>query len=127
MALKLNTASLNRVLRNIQREGDKLGKKGEAALFIEAQEILTRSRQEFVPVDQGILRSDSGVTKPVMTPGGPEVTIWYGAGPAKDYAVVQHERMDFKHDDGGPKYLERPLLEAVSGMAKRLGRKVKLK
>jgi len=127
MALKLNTASLNRVLRNIKIEGDKLGKKAGAALFIEGQEILTRSRQDFVPTDLGILKSDSGVTPPSRTSKGPEVTIWYGAGPAKDYAVVQHERTDFKHDDGGPFYLERPLLEAVSGMAKRLGRKVKLK
>ncbi len=125
MALRIDTASLNRVLGNIKKVGDRAAKEATAALFIEAQEILTRSRQDFVPVDMGILRSDSGVTNPTRSAKA-EVTIWYGAGPAEKYAIPQHERLDFKHTVGGPKYLERPLLEAVSGMAARLGKRVNL-
>jgi hypothetical protein len=52
------------------------------------------------------------------------VTLSYG-GPASDYAVVQHERLDYKHSVGGPKYLERPLLEAASGMGERIAKKIR--
>ena len=111
--------------RSIMTEGKLLSAKAGAALFIEGQEILTRSRQSFVPVDQGILMNDSGVTKPQMEGGQVVVGIWYGDGPAKDYAVPQHERMDFSHANGGPKYLERPVLEASNGMARRLSARMK--
>jgi len=38
---------------------------------------------------------------------------------------VQHERLDYKHSVGGPKYLERPLLEAASGMGERIAKKIR--
>ena len=60
-----------------------------------------------------------------MDGGNVVVGIWYGDGPAKDYAVPQHERTDFKHTTGGPKYLERPVLEAAGGMARRLASRIK--
>jgi len=103
---KLDQSSLRRVLKNIERQGDVFSKKAASALRIEAEEILTRSRSE-VPVDQGILRNDSGVEGPQKNGDRIEVGVWYGDGPAKDYAVPQHERMDFSHVNGGPKYLER--------------------
>lgn len=126
MAFKLDTGSVNRVLGNIEKAGEKLGSQAEAALFLEAQEILTRSRRDFVPVDLGILRADSDVTNPRRSKNGSQVTIWYGAGPARKYAVPQHERLDFKHKVGGPKYLERPLLEAAGDLDRRLARRIKL-
>ena len=124
-AFRLDPNSVKRVLGNTRREMDAISKKAASELFVEAEEILTRSRAEFVPVDQGILRADSGVTQPEQDGDSLKLTIWYGAGPARDYAVVQHEQMDFKHGVGGPKYLERPLLEAISGMGQRIASRVK--
>ncbi len=121
----LDKTSVRRVMEKIKRQGDVFSAKAGAALFIEGQEILTRSRQSFVPVDQGILRQDSGVTRPEREGGKIVVGIWYGDGPARDYAVPQHERTDFRHVSGGPKYLERPVLEASNGLARRLAGRMK--
>lgn len=60
-----------------------------------------------VPQDEGILKSTGTVS------GGeqvfnPEVKLSFG-GPAAPYALVQHERMDFHHEIGEPRYLVRGL------------------
>ncbi len=99
----------------------------EAALFEEAEAIMARSKDEFVPVDEGILRASGHVQLPVRTGGDVSVTLAYG-GPAEAYAVIQHERLDFNHPHGGgPKYLERPLVEAVPGMGDRIAARIREK
>jgi hypothetical protein len=82
------------------------------SLYRSAERVMTVSKQEYVPVEKGILRSSGHVEKPVLRPGRIEVILGYG-GPAKAYALVQHERLDFKHKVGQAKYLERPLLKNV--------------
>ena len=94
------------------------------ALVAEAEAIMTRSKQSFVPVDTGVLRASGHVSMPDVSGDDVSVTLSYG-GPASDYAVVQHERLDYKHSVGGPKYLERPLLEAASGMGERIAKKIR--
>lgn len=95
-------------LSNLAR---KYPKKAKAALVMWGERVMTRSKDEFVPVDLGTLRS-SGHVKPHS---GKKIGIdlAYG-GPAEAYAIVQHENPDFQHTVGEDKYLEKPLLEAAS-------------
>lgn len=89
-------------------------------LYREAQGILSDS-QPLVPVEFGTLKGSGHVTMPTVSIHGVEVTIGYG-GAARDYAIIQHERLDFQHPRGGQaKYLEQPALEHGATMGERLG------
>lgn len=57
-----------------------------------------------VPVDLGPLRASGQVTGP----NNGVVVLSFG-GPSADYALIQHERMDFAHDVGEARYLVRGL------------------
>lgn len=105
-----------------------------AALLQEAESIMNESRESFVPIDQNILRASGQVEKPKIFPFGASVTMGYG-GAAEAYALAIHEHpspasppswaagVNFKR--GGPKYLEKPVRNAVPGMAIRLAVKMK--
>jgi hypothetical protein len=60
-----------------------------------------------VPVDTGALRSTGLVEGPEVT-STPRVTLSFG-GPAAPYALAQHERLDYQHRVGEPRYLVRGL------------------
>ena len=122
----------DRQLRDVLR---KLGPRARAsaggALYREAQRIMARSRDEFVPVDLGVLKSTGRVAEPEDVAGAVVVVMGYGgpAGPGlrtRDgkewvgYAVVVHEDLTARHEVGQAKYLERPALEAMGGMGARL-------
>jgi hypothetical protein len=100
----------------ILRKLDRLAQQGPNAiagsLFRQGEKIMGRSKEEFVPVDLGVLKASGHVQLPEIN--GDEITVVMGyGGPAEAYALVQHERLDFNHPNGGgPKYLERPLMEA---------------
>lgn len=57
-----------------------------------------------VPVDEGVLRSTGRVTGPE----GNEVEWSYG-GAAAPYAIVQHERLDFRHTVGEARWMIRAI------------------
>lgn len=119
------------------------------ALRVEAEEIMTRSKQEYVPVDLGTVRS-SGHVKPVETRGKEiSVTLVYGNA-AAPYALSIHEhpsrhsppawrgkrpeqilsvrqRRPWVLSPGGgrgPKYLNRPMKRAIPGMGDRIARQM---
>ncbi len=111
------------------------------ALIDTGNDILTDSRDNYVPYDQGELRDDSGVAE--TDDEDLSITIWYGDGPARAYALSIHETPS-SHDPlswkqhqasggnivfkiGGPKYLEKPLFAAVNGMAERIAEKISLR
>jgi hypothetical protein len=87
-----------------------------AALFQEANVILTASKQDYVPVDTGALRASGFVEPPVVTPEGGSVTLGFG-GPSAPYAVIVHEDLTKRHPVGQAKYLEIPLRARIEGMA----------
>lgn len=90
-----------------------------SAVFQEAERIMTEAKTQYVPVDTGVLRDSGFVSPPEI--GGMEVSVTLGfGGAASAYALVQHERLDYTHTVGGPKYLERPVLNATNGMEDRL-------
>lgn len=95
------------------------------ALFVEANRIMTISKRDHVPVDQGTLRASGFVARPAVTKRKAAVTMGYG-GAAAQYALVQHERTDFRHTVGGPKYLERPVRAARRGIGRRMAKHLDL-
>lgn len=81
------------------------------SLYRQGEAIMARSKQDFVPVDLGVLRDSGYVAMPQYDGQGVTVEIGFG-GAAADYAVVQHEDVSLHHPNGGEaKYLEKPLLE----------------
>lgn len=82
-------------------------------LYQKAEDIMAKSKAEYVPVNTGALRG-TGHVQPVIYDGSGGVTVIMGyGGPAAPYAGVVHERMDMVHPVGGAKYLERPYLTEV--------------
>jgi hypothetical protein len=111
-----------RKLRKLERTyPDKM----ELAITVEAELIMTRSKSSFVPVRLGALRTSGHVEKAERVGRIVLVRLVYG-GVSAPYAIIQHERLDFQHKVGEAKYLERPLNQAVPGMAKRMARTLDL-
>jgi hypothetical protein len=83
----------------------------EAGVYELGNDILGDAQENYVPVDEAILKGSGYVTLPE---GDDEVssTIGFG-GPASDYAEVQHERPDFQHTVGQWKYLETPFMNRI--------------
>lgn len=76
-------------------------------------ELLSRvlpASQELVPVDTGDLRDTAYVDGPFIVEGGVGVTFGYGDSDV-NYALLQHENLDFAHPNGGQaKFAETALL-----------------
>jgi len=101
------------------------------ALYRRAEAIMTRSKNEFVPVEFGVLRDSGHVNPPTRERTAVRVTMAYG-GAAAAYAIAVHEHpsrfsppswqgVTVHFASGrGPKYLERPLFEAVRTLAEDL-------
>jgi hypothetical protein len=115
-----------------RRAPDRIGQ----ALRLEAEAIMTRSKREFVPVDLGVLRSSGHVQDVQRSGRDVSVTLAFG-GAAEAYALPVHEHpsehsppswgdgdVAFSPGGRGPKYLERPMREAIRGMADRIGERV---
>ena len=76
-------------------------------LYQKAEEIMTRSKAEFVPVDTGVLRASGRVDVPRKVGGKVRVKMGYG-GAAQAYAWIQHQNTQYEHKVGGPFYLITP-------------------
>ena len=90
-------------------------KAGVMALREFAETEMTEAKRR-TPVDTGVLRA-SGFVSPVED----GVRLAYG-GAASDYAIYVHENLDANHPVGEAKYLERPVLEALPGLAERVAK-----
>lgn len=93
------------------------------ALYAEAELIMTESKKQ-CPVDTGTLRSTGYVEEPEHSGDQATVQMGYG-GPAAPYAVVQHERLDFKHKVGKAKYLEDPVKAAAPKLPRALAERLR--
>lgn len=117
--MPITLQGLSQTITGFQTQGNLLRKAMILAVEKERHDIFAQS-QLLVPVDTGALRG-SGETPPVTVSGTMiHAEITYG-NTAVQYAVPQHERTDFFHTHGEAKYLERPLLAAAEGYARRLG------
>lgn len=104
-----------------------------AAIYQEAQIEMTESKRRCpvspLPAPRGVvpgtLRDSGQVGRPERQGNNISVTLGYG-GAAEDYAVVQHENLDFHHTTGEAKFLESVLNESRPYMAGRIARRVDL-
>jgi hypothetical protein len=94
------------------------------ALYQEGWFIMGESKAKFVPVDRGPLRASGHVLPPQKDQGGIVVIMGYG-GPAVKYAIIQHERLTYKHRVGQAKYLERPALARAAVMDKKIAARLR--
>lgn len=105
------------------------------ALNRQGEIIMTDSKQNYVPVDEGELRASGHVVtdKERITTtlgyGGPAGIGNQGPTNREDvgYAVRQHENPNYKHTVGEDKYLEKPFMKAVPKLAANLARDIKQK
>lgn len=128
--------------RSMQRKLNRLVAQFEnrlpVALQTEAELIMTKSKQDFVPVDLGTLRA-SGHVERVRREGKTLIVRLVYGGPSAPYALAVHEHLSahspptwrgvtvtFGPGDRGPKYLERPIVDAAPGMPARLAARLKL-
>lgn len=107
-----------------------------SAQYAEAQIEMTEAKRRTpvspVPAPKGVvpgtLRASGMVHEPERRGRSIKTTLSFG-GPgsgAEDYAVIQHENLDFEHTTGQAKYLESVLNESAPYMAQRLARRLKL-
>jgi hypothetical protein len=102
-------------------------KEAAGALYEVAEEVMTDSKENYCPVapiQGGTLKNSGFVEAPDLRVGDISVKIGYG-GQAEDYAVVQHERLDYRHTTGEAKYLEKPVMKAQSDLDQRVGDRLK--
>ena len=105
-----------------------LGARGQDALagamVRKAEEIIGDSKENYVPVRDGILRNSGFVDQPKKQgPLGVTVELGFG-GPTAPYALVQHEG-DFSHTVGQKKYLEIPFNLALRTLDKDLAKDIR--
>lgn len=104
--------------------GREIPEKTGAALFQVGEEIMALAKEKYVPVDLGPLRASGFVRYDNRFK---EITVKLGFGGASaPYALIQHENMNYRHTTGGPKYLERPVMERADSIGKDVAEKVKL-
>jgi hypothetical protein len=121
--MKVDLHDVDAVVAKLADLGPQAREQAAGALFEIAEEIIAQS-QLLVPVDLGTLKNSKFVEPPHHTTHDISVTMGYG-GQAKDYAIVQHERLDFHHTVGQAKYLETPFVEARRVVLTRLASKIR--
>lgn len=104
-----------------------------SAIFVEANIEMTEAKRRTpvspLPAPKGVvpgtLRASGTVHKPVRDGRNISVTMSFG-GAASDYAVVQHENLDYFHTTGQAEYLVSVLRESRAFMPARIARRVDL-
>lgn len=123
MALKPGTTSVQIVgFEDLQRKLQRLGAGAihmlGRALYEEAEGMMGDSKQHYVPVDTGVLRSTGHVLLPDIRHNQVTVDMGFG-GPAAPYAITQHEE-NYHHTVGERKYLETPVYRRVPSAPRRM-------
>ena len=122
--LSFEVTGLEAVIRRFQHYHQLLLLAFGSALYQEGEAIKTAA-QKIVPHDVGTLESSAFVPPPVYIGDNVSVTIGFG-GAAKEYALEQHENLDYQHDEGRQaKYLEEPFIAAQAGMSERVAQKIR--
>lgn len=107
--VKFTISGLDEARKKLSALAKNYPKKLKTGLVTWGEIVMTRSKEEFVPIDTGALKN-SGMVTPA--PDRIAITLSYG-GAASAYAVPVHENPHAHHPVGEYKYLEKPLLEAA--------------
>ncbi len=77
--------------------------------------IVMAESQKIVPYEFGDLHDSGETDRPEVNGGRVSVVLHYGGG-SVDYALIQHENMEYSHPRGGQsKFLEQPLSAWTAG------------
>ncbi len=104
--LRIRLVGAAKLAAQLQKSAEIAERAAGAAAYNVGLAVLRRAVRN-APKKWGVLRGSGYVTHP---DGQGRCTVGFG-GPAKAYAWIQHERLDFKHTEGGPKYLSRAVEE----------------
>jgi hypothetical protein len=122
--VSINVSGIPDATRRIRGAVEVVDKAVASALYVEGEKIMGESKAKYVPVKSGVLRGSGHVQPPKRTKRhGWVIDLGFG-GPAKAYAVVQHE-MPYEHRVGESKYLEKPALKAAPRIGKNVGKVVR--
>ena len=118
MKISFQSKELKEALAKLGRLQNGQLKAVSRALYGWAEEVMGDSKDNYVPIDTGALKSSGHVQKPKAEGGSVAVTLGYGgpAGTGKGqkvdvgYAFIVHEDLSARHEVGQAKYLEVPLL-----------------
>lgn len=142
MSIELTVTGTDELKAALAKLGENTQPKMAAALYQEAEAIMATAKERYVPVDHGVLRNSGFVQQPKIDGDDISVTLGFG-GVAKAYAIAIHEHpsgssppswmkaesagrpVKFSPSGAGPKYLERPLLEAAKNLVAHLGDRVR--
>ena len=86
--------------------------------------VYSPRRGEYVDHIGGTLRASGHVQPVKQWLGKTSVNLVYG-GAAEDYAIVQHETLDYHHNVGQAKFLESVLMESQPYMGARIAARMK--
>jgi len=122
----VKVSGLPKVMKALKSLGDKGPKAMGGALFREGESIMGDSKEKFVPVVTGNLRSSGHVDKPKITTKGASVELGFG-GPAAPYALAVHENPNTGKTAEGSrvgewKYLETPYKQHLKDMDERVAK-----
>lgn len=120
----VSVRGLPQTMKALKKLGDKGPKVLSGALFREGEGIMGDSKEKFVPVVTGNLKSSGHVDKPKITASGASVELGFG-GPAATYALAVHENPNTGKTATGSqvgewKYLETPFKQHLTNMDQRL-------
>lgn len=133
--IKLSVKGVDKAMAQVKRLAKEFPKAAAFALNRRGEIIMTDSKKNYVPVDEGELRASGHVVtekaelRTTLGFGGPAGIGNQGRSNKEDvgYAVRQHETTSYQHTVGTSKYLEKPLMAAVGTLAADLGRDIKAK
>jgi len=108
------------ITNNLQRIQDVVPSDVGSALYIEAEKVMTDSKQNYVPVVTGSLRRSGMIKLPTYNQDKIEVVAGFGSDTV-DYAAVVHEAAP-SVGQGRRKYLSLPLQQAIPKMAKSIAK-----
>ena len=141
MATKVRLTGVQAMQRKLAAISDRFGDRAAGALFRFAERrVATPAKQQYVPVDFGVLKGEIIVFAPQRRGFTISVTIAAGTGASAPYALAIHEHpskysppswrgttVTFHPSGRGPKYLEKPLMAAVASAAQELAADLVLK
>lgn len=124
MIVRLEAEGLDDLRASMARMDAPAKQRVRAALEAWAEAVLAQARPN-VPVDDvdgGQLRDSGRVIRATVSHtrvsvgvafGGAALEPYLGRRKANVYAVIQHEDLTLRHNDGMAKYLERPFMAAL--------------
>ena len=115
---------LDKLQARLKKSGVNAAKELAGGLTVEGNIIMTAAKR-LTPVKDVPLRASGHVQTPVIRRTSASVVLGFG-GAASDYAVIQHERLDFTHTVGQAKFLEQPVKSAAAGFGNRIAKHIDL-